>query len=94
MSAKHTPGPWLYENGHGVIASGNPLKVAGRTKVALANRALIAAAPTMLDEMARYLPLIEWLERNPAMWESATLGTGIATANGYRRAIAKAEGRS
>lgn len=40
-----------------------------------------------LREMARYLPVIENAERHPAIWEMATEGTGIATANAYRQAL-------
>ena len=50
------------------------------------------AAPDMLAEMQRYLPIIEHIERNPNFWREASRGTGLATANGYRAAIAKATG--
>ncbi len=53
---------------------------------------LIAAAPTQHEEMLRYLPIIERAEADPELWERLTAGTGIATANGYRAAIAKATG--
>lgn len=51
------------------------------------------AAPELRAEMLRYLPIIERAEADPGLWELLTAGTGIATANGYRAAIAKAEGR-
>lgn len=57
-----------------------------------ADARLIAAAPTMADEMRRYLPVIERAEADPALWERLTAGLGIATANGYRAAIAAATG--
>jgi hypothetical protein len=59
-----------------------------------ANAQLIAGSPTLLSEMKRYLPVFELLEKNePEMWDFLTQGTGIATLNGYRNAIAKAEGK-
>lgn len=57
-----------------------------------ANARLIAAAPTQHEEMLRYLPIIERAEADAELWERLTEGTGIATANGYRAAIAKATG--
>ncbi len=59
---------------------------------ALANARLIAAAPELLAEMKRYLPLLERMEAEPATWERLTVSLGIATANGYRAAIARATG--
>lgn len=59
---------------------------------AKANARLIAAAPTQNEEMLRYLPIIERAEADPELWQRLTEGTGIATANGYRAAIAKAKG--
>ncbi len=53
---------------------------------------LISAAPTQYEEMLRYLPIIERAEADTELWERLTDGTGIATANGYRAAIAKATG--
>lgn len=70
MSAQHTPGPWKYENGHGVIACGNPLRVAGRTKIAQANRALIAAAPDLLAALHRVRDSYVRQFNAPAGWEA------------------------
>lgn len=56
-----------------------------------ANARLIAAAPTLLAEMQRYLPVLEALECDPTLWIAYTKGTGIATTNGYRAALAAAE---
>lgn len=42
-----------------------------------------------LKEMQRYLPIIEAAERDAQVWNRITAGTGIATANGYRAALAK-----
>lgn len=42
-----------------------------------------------LREMRRYLPIIEAAERDAAVWNRITAGTGIATANGYRAALAR-----
>ena len=58
-----------------------------------ANANLIAAAPDLLKEMERMLVVIQRIEDElPATWAEATQGTGIATSNGYRVAIAKAKG--
>jgi hypothetical protein len=54
---------------------------------------LIAAAPDQNQEMRRYLPVMERAESDPELWARLTEGLGIATLNGYRAAIAKAEGR-
>ena len=59
-----------------------------------ANARLIAAAPAQHEEMLRYLPIIERAEADPELWEKLAAGTGIATANGYRAAIAKATGEA
>lgn len=59
-----------------------------------ANAQLIAASPTMLREMLRYLPVLERIEKDvPEVWAEITQGTGIATLNGYREAIKKAGGQ-
>ena len=43
--------------------------------------------------MERMLVVIQRIEDElPATWAEATQGTGIATLNGYRNAIAKAKG--
>jgi hypothetical protein len=44
---------------------------------------------SIVEEMKRYLPVIEALENEPELWNRFTKGTGIATANGYRNAISK-----
>lgn len=45
----------------------------------------------LLREMKRYIPIIDKAEGS-TIWEYLTSGTGIATANGYRAAIAKVKG--
>ena len=53
-------------------------------------RALAAAerdAALMRQEMKRYLPIIERAESDTETWTLLTLGTGVATANGYRHAL-------
>lgn len=56
------------------------------------NAALIAAAPDLLREAKRYLPLLEHIQENdPDFWQALTNGTGIATVNGLKYAINKAE---
>ena len=97
MSAKHTPGPWLAAGKHitqddgGVIAY--TTAYAKPTPRQLADARLIAAAPEQHAEMLRYLPVLERAEAEPELWERLTAGLGIATLNGYRAAIAKAEGK-
>lgn len=54
------------------------------------NSLLNSAAPDLLAEMQRYLPVLERLEAEPDLWERFTSGLGIATLNGYRKAIEKA----
>lgn len=92
----HTPGPWE--------AYGNRVRLTDHARVAdtwssaiphderAANARLIAAAPELLAEMKRYLPILEQCEQG-TRWAKYTEGTGIATLNGYRAAIAKAEGK-
>ncbi len=55
-----------------------------------ANARLIAAAPTMLAEMRRYLPILEAMEADSTLWAAYTRDTGVATTNGYRAAITSA----
>jgi hypothetical protein len=45
----------------------------------------------LLKEAKRYLPILESVEKETDCWDSLTQGTGIATVNGLRHAIAKAE---
>lgn len=45
----------------------------------------------LLREMKRHIPIIDKAEGS-TIWEYLTSGTGIATANGYRAAIAKVKG--
>ena len=96
MTTNHTPGPWIAE-----VADGDVEIVSGGVVIAsidsgeaeyIANARLIAAAPTQHEEMLRYLPIIERAEADAGLWARLAEGTGIATANGYRAAIAKATG--
>ncbi len=59
-------------------------------EVAEANARLITAAPDQHEEMVRHLTILERLEADPELWARMTKGTGIATLNAYRAAIAKA----
>lgn len=43
-------------------------------------------------EMRRYLPILERVEANAAIWDSYTKGTGVATVNGYRAALGDSNG--
>ena len=60
-------------------------------KLGKANARLIAAAPDMLAEMRMFMPVLERLAASP-MWSDFTIGTGVATINAFRAAIAKATG--
>lgn len=103
MTPKHTPGPWAVFS-HGFKKTGAYIKRKGAgfaegavaiiprstVKPFEANAKLIAAAPSLLAEMERYLLILERAEAIPETWNLLTVGTGIATANGYRAAIKKA----
>ena len=56
-----------------------------------ADAQVIAAAPDMLAEMRMFMPVLERLAASP-MWSDFTIGTGVATINAFRAAIAKATG--
>ena len=58
----------------------------------IARADLIVSAQRMLREMQRYLPVLERAESDPQLWIKLTDGLGIATTNGYRHAIEKAQG--
>ena len=77
------------ENGVEYVTADSPCDAA--LQEAKANARLIAAAPEQHAEMLRYLPVLERAEAEPELWERLTAGLGIATLNGYRAAIAKAE---
>ena len=98
--SKHTPGPWVAvtrTNAHIEIEAPSQPGYSAK-KVATvsltnheANARLIAAAPTQHAEMLRYLPVLERAEADSELWARLTDGLGIATLNGYRAAIKKAE---
>lgn len=101
----HRPGPWSAAREHvhracmyvDSLIDNHEVAVvyAGRSfDEAKANALLIAAAPDQNAEMLRFLPVLERAEANPEIWEKLTKGTGIATANSFRAALAKADGRS
>jgi hypothetical protein len=48
------------------------------------------ALTAAIKEMERYLPVLVKLESSPFNWEFCTKGTGIATTNGYKNALRKA----
>ena len=101
--SKRTPGPWASNKCTTSVSV--PLKAIDcerigfsivfvnghREKEAAANARLIAAAPTQHAEMLRYLPVLERAEADSELWARLTDGLGIATLNGYRAAIKKAE---
>lgn len=105
--SKHTPGPWAVNNEEvpPIVFSIETQEMVAclssddvyadcwhREEWGKYNAFLIAAAPDMYEEMRRYLPVLERLEAEPELWFRFTEGTGIATLNGYRHALRKAEG--
>jgi hypothetical protein len=58
----------------------------------LANARLIAAAPDLLAVCEELLPALENAEADVDIWHALTAGSGIATLNRFREAIAKARG--
>lgn len=92
MTTKHTPGPWHVTDPTWDDDGNVRYTLTGIKDAKIADARLIAAAPTLHEEMLRYLPILDRAEADPEIWESLTEGTGIATANGYRAAIAKAAG--
>jgi hypothetical protein len=93
---KHTPGPWRVSKDTQSVVSRDAYICRARMMrlgQGVANARLIAAAPDQNQEMRRYLPVLERAESDPELWARLTEGLGIATLNGYRAAIAKAEGR-
>jgi hypothetical protein len=101
---KHTVGPWhwdddgnlLDQNGDYILQADaqEPTCFGAIIAAKPEDRALISAAPELLKEMKRFLSVIEYVEKSyVSVWSAATKGSGIATANAYRAAIAKAEGR-
>ena len=95
--SKYTSGPWHVVEGAAysqIEAMDGPLIcfAASNNWDGKANARLIAAAPDQHQQMLRYLPIIERAESDPKIWHKLTAGLGIATANGYRAAIAKATG--
>lgn len=99
----HTPGPWGFEYtednkriiiGKGLVEGPDGYDVAEvysddcPYEEAEANARLIAAAPELLHEIKHLVRLLEPLEQD------GTLNVpGLASLNGARAAIAKAEGR-
>jgi hypothetical protein len=91
---KHTPGPWIIDAEENFIHATDPRHtiVCGfyatlRNPEVMADARLIAAAPELLSELRHLVLLLEPLEKG------GTLNVpGLATLNGARVAIAKAEG--
>lgn len=98
--SKHTPGPWTFGHwgNHFWVSpdkSGQSQKVAQviwdmgeAVEEGRENARLIAAAPELLTELKHVIRLLEPLENNGNLNVP-----GLATLNGARAAIAKAEGR-
>ncbi len=99
METKFTPGPWkvcydgqiFSEHGKYVCSfRWSSFNEFNKDPEAAATARLIAAAPELYAEMERYLPILEALETMSPLWANLTQGTGIATLNGYRAALALA----
>lgn len=103
----HTPAPWFHDvdgfgsnrvgafgfdthDGTAILAQVRAPDEVG-FETAKANARLIAAAPDLLEALEQYLPILEALEKTAA-WDVYAKGTGIASANRYRAAIARAKG--
>ena len=80
MMDEHTPGPWTYEqqrtaNGSPgawvLMASGNRLVINGRSKRAVANRAVLASAPALASELAALRAEVEELRRHAALGDAS-----------------------
>ena len=96
----YTPGPW--KHGCNYVRTDNGcLKVLAQTysgcdtsrEEALENARMMAAAPDLLQEIKRILPVLESLYEDGKAWYKFSFGSGVATLNGIKRVIAKAEGR-
>lgn len=96
---KHSQGPWA----DGKDANGKLIQIERPGDDAytdpdperVANFHLVNAAPDLLKEMERYLPMFERIEKDyPGVWVDITQGTGIATLNAYRLAILRAKGEA
>ena len=101
-ATKHTPGPWTVEQNRDyvIVTCGRPIDAdevkfrlyggeeADSDAVSIANARLICAAPDLLKELAHLVRLIEPLERDGGLNIP-----GLATLNGARAAVAKAEGK-
>ncbi len=104
METKHTPVPWVAESldpafENYTIRGGDDQRTVAEMGIDMsreeerANARLIASAPDMLAEMQRHLWILERAASLPDVWELLTVGTGVATLNGYKAAIAKALGQ-
>ena len=84
-----TPGPWLViasrqEDAIKILASGNPLKIAGRTNRASTNRAVLSAAPEMAELLASWLEPWNGFDEiqtqrrcDPATWKRIKIGRAL-----------------
>jgi hypothetical protein len=99
--AAHTRGPWkaIGLSIHSDRKDGSPetwianVKQGRADAVEIADARLIAASPDMFEALEQYLPILEALEKTAA-WDVYAKGTGIASANAYRAAIARAKGEA
>lgn len=91
----HTQGPWEVTSANWDGCEEGEVNYCIRMDGAPASKSnarVIEAGPDMLKEMARFLPVLERAEADADIWTRLTAGEGIATANAYRAAIAKATG--
>lgn len=86
---KHTLGPWRPNAFSGSLVYAADGTLVADVKLAR-DLALVSAAPQMLEELRHLVRALEPLEANGGF----SVGSGLATLNGARAAIAAAEGRS
>lgn len=80
--SKFTPGPWVWTGIGDIRASGMPLQLQGRSHRAIANRALIAAAPELLAALKAIVS------------DGCLIAADVANSKMVNAAIAKATGET
>lgn len=86
MNTQHTPGPWYVQKSHkrNIMYDGEIIATARPDKEAEANARLIAAAPELLENLARIIDRIEesGLQDNfPSAYKRAKAAINAATGN-------------
>lgn len=84
QAATVLPADWMHG---GLAGAPNACEIVERLISELADRSEELA--NLKAEMRRYLPILNALECMPNIWAHCADGTGIATLNGYRHALAQ-----